>query len=133
MLRRQGRIRLDLFRSLRNNNAGSTPEGRIAWEIRWRTSLPSRGSASSGNIIATPRRNWKNGTRRRKAQWTNLTDLRIAYPKADQVGRCLIFNVCGNKYRLIVRVTQNWKRLYVRHVLTHKDYDKQAWLIGCSD
>jgi mRNA interferase HigB len=69
----------------------------------------------------------------RKAHWTSLTDLRIANPKADQVGRCLIFNICGNKYRLIVRVTQNWKRLYVRHVLTHKDYDKQAWRTSCSD
>jgi mRNA interferase HigB len=69
----------------------------------------------------------------RKALWTNLADVRMAYPKADQVGRCLIFNICGNKYRLIIRATRNWKRLYVRYVLTHRDYDKRAWLESCSE
>jgi mRNA interferase HigB len=67
-----------------------------------------------------------------KASWTKLADVRSAYPSADQVGRCLIFNICGNKYRLIVRSTPNWKRLYVRYVLTHKDHDKRTWLASCS-
>src|SRR5438067_11940322 len=69
----------------------------------------------------------------RKARWASLADVRKPFPSADQVGRCLIFNVCGNKYRLIVRTTRNWKRLYVRHVLTHKDYDKQEWKKSCLD
>lgn len=54
-----------------------------------------------------------------------------SYPSADLVGRCLVFNISHNKYRLIVRVTQNWKRLYVRHVLTHKQYDSDSWKKDC--
>ena len=68
-----------------------------------------------------------------KAQWVGLADVRRAFPDADQVGRCLVFNIRGNKYRLIVRATYNWKRLYVRNILTHKDYDKRLWLKSCSD
>ena len=68
----------------------------------------------------------------RKARWGALADVRMALPKADQVGRCLIFNICGNKYRVIVRASPSWKTLYVRYVLTHKEYDRRAWLESCS-
>jgi mRNA interferase HigB len=67
-----------------------------------------------------------------KTPWRKLGDVRTAFPKADQVGRCLIFNICGNKYRLIARASANWKTLFVRYILTHKDYDRQTWLESCS-
>jgi len=69
----------------------------------------------------------------RKARWMCLADVRVPFPSADQVGRCLIFDVCHNRYRLIVRATRNWKRIYVRHVLTHNDYDKGQWKKGCTE
>jgi mRNA interferase HigB len=69
----------------------------------------------------------------RKAQWTCLADLRTTFPTADQVGRCLIFDICGNKYRLIVRPTRNWRRLYIRCILIHKEYDRGKWKKDCSD
>ncbi len=49
------------------------------------------------------------------------------FPSADRYGHCLVFNIRHNRYRLIVRPSANWKRLYVRHILTHKDYDKDVW------
>jgi mRNA interferase HigB len=68
----------------------------------------------------------------RKAHWMHLADVRVPFPRADQVGSCLIFDICHNKYRLIVRPSRNWKRLYVRHVLTHKDYEMGQWKQSCT-
>ena len=70
-----------------------------------------------------------------KARWRSLQDVRKNYPTADQVNRCLIFNVKGNRYRLICRVTyaNQWQRgtILFKHCLTHADYDKQAWNKDC--
>jgi mRNA interferase HigB len=72
----------------------------------------------------------------RKAVWTNLTDVRQAYRNADEVGQCLIFNACGNSYRLICRFSyaNSWQNgtLLVKHFLTHAEYDKQKWGKDCA-
>jgi mRNA interferase HigB len=41
-----------------------------------------------------------------------------------------VFNIGGNKARLIAAVHYNTQRLYIRHVLTHKEYDKKKWRKG---
>lgn len=69
----------------------------------------------------------------RKARWHRIADVRVPFRHADQVGRCIVFNIRGNRYRLIVRVTRNWRRIYVRHVLTHKDYDRETWKADCAE
>ena len=38
-----------------------------------------------------------------------------------------MFNVGGNKYRVIAFVHYRHKAIYIKDVLTHKDYDKGAW------
>lgn len=63
----------------------------------------------------------------KRAAWQNLTDVRQIYPHADQVGRLTIFNIGGNKYRLIVRIEYARQEVYIRHVLTHAEYDKERW------
>jgi len=70
-----------------------------------------------------------------KALWGSLHDVRALYPSADSVGRCLVFDACGNKYRLIVAVkyADDAQRgtLWVKHFLTHAKYDKQPWKKDC--
>ena len=66
-----------------------------------------------------------------KARWTKFADVRVPYPHADQVGKCIVFNIGGNKYRLIVIITRDWRRVLVRFVLTHKEYDRQKWQDDC--
>jgi mRNA interferase HigB len=70
-----------------------------------------------------------------KAAWTNIHDVREDYPHADPVGTCVVFNIGGNKYRLITRIfyaTDDFcGHVYVVSPLTHKDYDRGKWKSVC--
>ena len=54
-------------------------------------------------------------------------ELRAAFPTADKVGDRVVFNIGGNKYRLIAVIHFNRGKVYVRHVLTHQEYDRGGW------
>ncbi|AGF78808.1 hypothetical protein UWK_02268 [Desulfocapsa sulfexigens DSM 10523] len=60
----------------------------------------------------------------------NFSELRTIFPSADQVEGLTVFNVGGNKARLIAAIHYNTQRLYVRNILTHKEYDKNKWREG---
>lgn len=57
----------------------------------------------------------------------NFAELRRAFPHADQVGRLTVFNVGGNKVRLIAAIHYNRQKVYIRAVLTHEEYDSDDW------
>ena len=59
-----------------------------------------------------------------KADWTNLRDVRQDFPSADQVDDFLIFDVMGNSYRIITWVSYPHRRLLIKFVGNHRDYDK---------
>lgn len=61
------------------------------------------------------------------ARWEDLEDVRRVYPAADMIGTLAIFNIGGNKYRLIVRMIFRSKRIYIKELLTHAQYDKEKW------
>lgn len=63
----------------------------------------------------------------RRARWNSFADVRSVYRSADQVGKFTVFNIGGNKYRLIVVIHYNRARVYIRHVLRHEEYDTGAW------
>jgi mRNA interferase HigB len=71
-----------------------------------------------------------------RARWETLLDVHKAYPTADQVDCCLVFDARGNRYRLICRVTyaNDWQRgtLLVKHFLTHAEYDRDLWRKDCT-
>jgi mRNA interferase HigB len=69
----------------------------------------------------------------KKATWQSIAETRLVFPHADGVNDCTIFNIGGNKYRLIVEIKYDRQVIYVKHVLTHKDYDKGAWEKDCGD
>jgi mRNA interferase HigB len=68
----------------------------------------------------------------RKATWEKWADVQKAYPKASLYECCLIFNICGNNYRLVVRRSANWKTLFVAGVFTHQEYDRAGWKDYCT-
>lgn len=62
-----------------------------------------------------------------KTNFASFNELRTAFPSADKVGDLIVFNIAGNKCRLIASVHFNRGKVYIRHVLTHPEYDKGAW------
>jgi mRNA interferase HigB len=63
----------------------------------------------------------------KNATWRSLVDVRQVYPHADFVDPYTVFNIKGNAYRLIVKIEYRWQIIFVRHLLTHNDYDKGEW------
>jgi len=61
------------------------------------------------------------------ASFDSFVDLRKTFPSADQVGKFTVFNIGGNKVRLIVAIHYNRKKIYIRHVLTHSKYNRMKW------
>jgi len=57
----------------------------------------------------------------------NFSKLREVFPSADKVDNLTVFNIGGNKIRLIAAIHYNTQCLYIRDVLTHKEYDKEKW------
>jgi mRNA interferase HigB len=51
----------------------------------------------------------------------------VTYGSADRVEKYVVFNVGGNKYRLIAIVSYPKGKVYIQHVLTHKEYDRGTW------
>ena len=77
-----------------------------------------------------PLRHWFKTAR--KARWGSVQDVRRTYPHSDggttPGGETLtVFNVGGNKYRLIARVRYDYELINVRWVLTHAEYNQGKW------
>lgn len=63
------------------------------------------------------------------ASWQNLSEIRLDFPSADYVGnQHYVFNIRGNKYRLVVVIKFTIGYVFIRFVGTHSEYDK----IDCS-
>jgi len=67
----------------------------------------------------------------RKATWNSLTEVRTIFSHADKVGTCIVFNIAGNKYRLITYINFQSGIVYILHVLTHAEYDSNEWKSDC--
>lgn len=61
------------------------------------------------------------------AEWHSLEEVRQTYPTADVADRWTVFNIRGNHYRLITTIHYNRQKIYIRHVLTHAEYDRGNW------
>lgn len=57
----------------------------------------------------------------------SIDDVRAIFSTADKVGKLTVFNIGGNKVRLIAAVHYNRRKIYIRAVLTHKEYTEGNW------
>jgi mRNA interferase HigB len=77
----------------------------------------------------TPLRAWLKATS--KGSFKNLAELKRAFSSVDYVPvgkkEFYVFNIGGNKYRLIAAIHFDTQKLFVRYVLTHKEYDQGDW------
>lgn len=59
------------------------------------------------------------------ANWNSPNEIKREYAKASIVGNNrVVFNICGNKYRLIIKINYERKWIFIRFIGTHKEYDK---------
>jgi mRNA interferase HigB len=63
----------------------------------------------------------------RNNDFANFTEVRRIFAAADHVGKLTVFNIGGNKVRLIAAIHYNRNRVYIRAVLTHAEYDLGDW------
>ena len=69
-----------------------------------------------------------------KADWASLQEVRQDFPHADGVELycglvVTVFNIRGNNYRLITRIIYPYRRIYVKTVLTHREYNQNNWKV----
>jgi mRNA interferase HigB len=68
----------------------------------------------------------------RRERFRHFADLRRIFRSADQVRVAsdkpvVVFNICGNNYRLICAIHYNTGKVFLLRFLTHAQYDKDQW------
>jgi mRNA interferase HigB len=78
-----------------------------------------------------PLRAWYTHVSDRSVAWQRWGDVRAEFGAASQVGNCVVFNVGGNKYRLVARILYPSQKVFILKVMTHVEYDKDQWKEDC--
>lgn len=65
---------------------------------------------------------WRKAVQSRS--FVSFADIKTAFNGADKVGDYYVFDIGGNKYRIVAAIHFDHQKLYIRHVFTHKEYDK---------
>jgi mRNA interferase HigB len=89
----------------------------------WR--LPGRAAAEG------PLRAWYTHVNSKTVTWNSWGDVKADYPSASLVGNCAVFNIGGNKFRLVVRILYRSQKVFVLKVMTHREYDDDKWKDEC--
>jgi len=63
----------------------------------------------------------------RQGTWAKFADVRQSFNTADFVAPFVVFDIGGNKYRLIAEINFGRKVLLIRGIMTHREYVKGAW------
>ena len=62
-----------------------------------------------------------------KNTFSGFSDHKMTYNSIDKVDNLYVFDIGGNKLRLIASIHFNRQKLFIRHILNHKEYDKNTW------
>jgi mRNA interferase HigB len=69
----------------------------------------------------------------RRARWQSFQDAKVLFGQTDTVSdtkskrTATVFDIGGNKYRVITLIDYVRQTVLITHVLDHKEYDKQSW------
>jgi mRNA interferase HigB len=63
----------------------------------------------------------------KKNNFHNFAELKRSFNSVDKVGDMYVFDIGGNKLKLIANIHFDRQKVYIRYVLTHKEYDKGNW------
>ena len=78
-----------------------------------------------------PLRAWYTHVSNRTVAWQSWGDVKVEFGTASHVGNCVVFNIGGNKYRLVTRILYPSQKVFILRVMTHKDYDDDKWIDEC--
>ena len=59
--------------------------------------------------------------------WSSLAEIKLVLGSSDWVKPYVVFNIAGNKYRLIAEINFRSQTLFIRHILTHREYSEGNW------
>lgn len=63
----------------------------------------------------------------KRGMYRNFASLKTAFGSVDKIGPLFVFDVGGNKLRIIAAAHFNTGKVFIRHVLTHRAYERGAW------
>ena len=61
------------------------------------------------------------------SSWQNLIEVQADYQSAEAVGNFTVFNIKGNRYRIILSIDYEAQIAYFKYFLTHAEYSKDDW------
>ena len=74
-----------------------------------------------------PLRAWYTHVNSKTVSWQLWADVKADFASASIVGNCVVFNIGGNKYRLVTRILYPSQKVFVLKVMTHEEYDGDQW------
>jgi mRNA interferase HigB len=78
-----------------------------------------------------PLRSWYTHVSHESVAWQSWANVKAEFGSASLVGNCVVFNIGGNKYRLITRILYASQKVFVLKVMTHAEYDEDKWKEDC--
>ena len=78
-----------------------------------------------------PLRAWYTHVNNRTVAWQSWGDVKTDFGSASVVGSCVVFNIGGNKYRLVTRILYQSQKVFVLKGMTHEEYDEDKWKNEC--
>ena len=71
-----------------------------------------------------PLRAWYTHVNNKSTAWQSWSEVRADFASASLVGTCVVFNIGGNKYRIVVWINYPYRVVYIRFIGTHDQYDR---------
>ena len=78
-----------------------------------------------------PLRAWYGHVNSKTVTWQSWGDVKVGFGTASPVGNCVVFNIGGNKYRLVTRILYPSQKVFILKVMTHREYDEDKWKEEC--
>jgi mRNA interferase HigB len=80
-------------------------------------------------------RAWYAHVHHKSVSWQSWGDVKGDFATASIVGNCVVFNIGGNKFRLVTRILYPSQKVFILKVMTHTEYDDDRWKeeCGCFD
>jgi mRNA interferase HigB len=79
----------------------------------------------------SPLEGWFRVVNDKQLTWSDFHDVKATYGNASLIGDCVVFNIGGNKFRLIAKINYLTHNVFIRAVLTHAEYDAGRWKADC--